>query len=539
MRAVSLRRTFALGASLLALGALPATAAATSTKAEIDTAIDGAVEYLAAQQETATGKILGFGGDWAAISLAAAGVDVADVRGPAPGDPSLQDFLLGAYTQSPWDDESPVLSVAAVSNHSLSTIVSRAAGLDPARLSASSNQPAQLAALWSPATGSFGLASSYETVFAVLAMKTAGLPDWALAPTVAYLRRNQHDDGGWAFASALTPAARAEPSEEDTTGAAVAALCEAGVPAYDPAVSSALAYLRGRMIDATGGIEYVWGFPAGAPNASANAWVVSGLEACGIDPQSPQWTASAGKTPVDYLLSLQVAAGPGAGGFAREDTGPADVYSTQDALRALAGAAFSATPQSVRPAPAVAAGTPVPHVLAVELAPGNVRMCKVIAPAGAPLTEVLTAAAATPRPAGCVTSVEVSAGRVESIDGVEPEGGDEAWLARLDRGALAVAAGQSVGFGETIALRLGKDPGTTVGPQGASGPAGPAAVPGARGPAGKAGKRGRRGKPGRNAKRRGKACRKRARAAKRRGNCRGKRAAARQPRSRPASSPSR
>jgi hypothetical protein len=516
MRAVSLRCTVALCASLVVFAALPATAAATSTQAEIDTAVEKAADYIRSQQEAATGMIPSFGGDWATTALAAAGVGAADVRGPDPGDPSLQDFLLGEYTLPTWDEDPPVGTVA---EYARSTLVSRAAGLDPARLSATSNQPAQLAGRWNPASGSFGEASSYNTAFAILAMKAAGLPRWALTPTVSFLRQNQHDDGGWTYTAALTEPAQGEPSEEDMTGAAVAALCEAGVPAYDLAVASALSYLRSRLIDATGGIEYLWGFPAGSPNADTNAWVLSGLNACGIDPQSAAWTTSAGKTPVDYLLSLQIPSGADTGAFGYEDTSAANLYATQDALRAIAGAVFTAAPQSVRTPPAVAAGTPVPHVLAIELAPGNVRMCKVTAPAGAPLTQVLAAAEATSYPPGCVTSLSATAGRVESIDGVAPAGQDQFWLVRLDRGAAAIAGFQPVGFGDMISMWLGRDPPTA---SGAPVPEGPAGTPGSPGPAGNPGRRGPRGMPGRGMRR--KACRARGHRSARPGSrCRAKR----------------
>ncbi len=485
MRAVPLRRTVALCASFLAFAVLPSAATATSTQSEIDTAVEKATEYLRAQQEAATGAIPGFGGDWATPALTAAGIDAADVRGPDPGNPSLQDFLLGEYTLPTWDEDPPAGTVA---EYARSTLISHAAGLDPARLSATSNQPAQLAGRWNPATGSFGEASSYNTAFAILAMKVAGAPQWALAPSVSFLRQNQHDDGGWTFTAALTEAAQGEPSEEDMTGAAVAALCEAGVPAYDPAVASALGYLRGRLIDATGGIEYLWGFPAGSPNADTNAWVLSGLNACGIDPQSAAWTTSAGKTPVDYLLSLQVPSGAEAGAFGYEDTSAGNLYSTQDALRAIAGGVFTAAPVSVRTPPTVAPGTPVPHLLAIELAPGNVRICKVTAPAAASLTEVLAAAEAVSYPPGCVTSLSVSEGRVESIDGVAPEGGDEAWLVRLDRGSAAVAGEQPVGFGDLIALRIGPNSSQAASAQGPAGSPGAAGAPGPVGPAGKRGR---------------------------------------------------
>lgn len=480
MRSVSTRRAVALCASLAVLAALPATASATSSQAEIDAAIEKGVEYVRAQQEPATGAIPGFGGDWLATSLAAAGVDTAGVHGPEQGNPSFQNFLLQEFTQPAWDEDLPG-KIAA--EYARSVLVSHAAGLDPARLSASSNQPAQLAGRWNPALGSFEEGSSYNTAFGILAMKTAGLPTWALSPAVSFLRRNQHDDGGWTYTAALDPADQAEPSEEDITGAAIAALCETGVPAYDPAVSSALDYLRGRLVSGSGGFEYLWG----GPNSDTNAWIVSGLTACGIDPQSAEWTAG-GKNPIDFLLSLQVQAGAGAGGFGYEDASFASLYSTQDALRAIAGGVFTAEPPSLRPVPAVAAGTPVPHLLAIELAPGNVRMCKVTAPAGAPLVQVLEAAKASSYPAGCVTSLAVAGGKVVSIDGVSPGGADEAWLARLDRGARAVAGTQPVGFGDLISLRIGELPAGD-----------PNAVVGKQGKRGLRGKRGAKGRPGRNA----------------------------------------
>jgi hypothetical protein len=501
MRAVSVRRTFALCAALLSLGVFPNAASAMSNQAQIDAAIADAIDYVRSQQEAATGAVPGFGGDWMATSLAAAGVSAADLHGPDPGDPSFQDYLLDEYTLPTWDEDPPG---GTVSEYSRSTLVATAAGLDPARLSASSNQPAQLAGRWNPATGSFGEASSNNTAFAILALKATPIPGWALAPAISFLRRNQHDDGGWTHAAALTAAAQAEPSEEDMTGGAIAALCEAGVPAYDPAVASALTFLRGRLVNATGGIEYLWG----APNSDINAWVVSGLIACGIGPQSPAWTTAAGKTPIDFLLSVQVPAGGEAGGFGYEDASAASLYSTQDALRAIAGGVFAtAAPDRsdpsqprLRPLPSVADGTPVPHLLAIELAPGNVRICKVTAPSGAPLTDVLAAAEAASRPAGCVTSFSVGDGEVESIDGAFPAGEDEAWLLRLDRGAAAVAADQPVGFGQAISLRLGQRP---AGAGGSTGPQGPTGSPGSAGPTGQPGRRGPKGKSGH---RRKKAC---------------------------------
>jgi hypothetical protein len=490
---------------------LPATAAATSSQAEIDSAVTKAVAYARSQQD-ATGAIPGFGGDWAVTSLAAAGVDTASVR-LAPADPTLQDWALGEYGAGEWAEEPPT---GNATDYERAILVAHAAGLDPARVSTLANLPAQLAGRWNQITGSFGEASSNATAFGILALRVTPLPAWALAPAVDFLRRNQHDDGGWGFPAVPSPADRAEPSEEDMTGAAIAALCEAGVPAYDPDVVAALGFLQGRLINATGAVEYRWG----GTNADVNAWVISGLNACGIDPQSDAWTTGAGKTPVDYLLSLQVPAGAEAGGFGYESAGGADFYATQDTLRALAGGVFTARPVSVRPAPTVAAGTPVPHLLAIQLAPGNVRICKVMAAAEATLPVVLAAAETGSQPAGCVSSFAIAGGKLTSLDGVEPEGEDETWLLRLDRGAQAAAAEQPIGFGDLISLRLGAIGGAGGGSQGPAGPAGPVGpvgptgpqgatgskgdtgpqgAAGPEGPQGKQGKRGPRGKAARNA----------------------------------------
>ncbi len=532
MRSISVRRAFALCAALLTLGALPATASATSSQSEIDAAVGKAVDYARAQQIAASGGFPAtFGANLMTTSLAAAGVDAAGFR-VAPGDPSLQDALLAEYGSADWGDDPPQ---GLVTDYEQAVQVTLAAGLDPARVSALSNQPAQIASFWNQATGSFGDPSTNSAVFAILTLRTTPLPRWALDPVVSYLRRNQHDDGGWAYAAAPTAVKRSDPSEEDTTGAAVAALCEAGVPAYDPAVDSALSFLRSRLIDASGGIEYLFGYPIpDTPNADTNAWVVSSLNACGIDPQSAAWTTASGKTPIDYLLSLQVQSGPGAGAFGYEDASSANFYATQDVLRAIAGAGFTPAPQTVRTPPTVAEGTPVPHLLAVELAPGNVRMCKVTAPAGAPLTDLLAAAKASSQPAGCVSSFAVADGKVVAIDGVAPAGADQAWLLRLDRGAEAVAAAQAVGFGDVVSLRLGQSlasGGGATGPQGpagsdgsqgpagSAGPAGPQGAPGSAGALGATGPRGARGPQGRPGRNTGLACKRSKRAGSQRVRC--------------------
>ena len=171
-------------------------------------------------------------------------------------------------------------------------------------------------------------------------------------------------------------------------------------------------------------------------------------------------------------------------------------------MRALAGEAFTAEPPSLRSTPGVASGTPVSHALAIAFGPGNVRMCEVTAPVGATVAAVLNAAKASSYPPGCLSSVGVSGGVVDAIDGYSPAGDDEAWLAQLDRGAPAVAGPQPVGFGDVVSLWVGTEPaiaGGLPGPVGPAGVAGHAGAAGAKGKRGANGRRGPRGRPGRNA----------------------------------------
>jgi hypothetical protein len=510
-RSIDMKRHLtALAAVALGILAPGTTAAAAATPTEVQASVAAAANWIRTQQkpnefepnDPYTGTISGFGGDWSATALAAAGVDASQVVNSTYGPQSLQDGLLAEYTEEEWTELAGSGQFPRpVTDFERAALVSYAAGLDPARLSADQNLPAQIAGLWNSTTGGFGTPSSNGTAFGLLALDRTPVPAWALAPAVTYLRRNQHDDGGWEYGAATTPAAKEVASAPDMTGAAIAALCEAGVPAYDPQVAAAIEYLHADL-NTDGGFKY----PFGGPNADSNAWAVSGLNACGIDPQSAEWTTTAGKTPVDYLLSLQIkTAGPEAGAFGYQEPENANLYSTQDVVRALAGAGFTTAPASVRTPPSVAAGTPVRHLLAIRLGGEKVRMCEVTAPVGATLIALLEAAKTSSNPAGCVSSLTVSGGQVAMLDGVSPANADQAWFARLDRGASAPAGEQPVGFGDSVSLWIDAANGGgtgTVGPrgpegvQGPSGPQGTAGATGATGPAGPTGATGRTGPRG-------------------------------------------
>lgn len=486
MRAVPVRSSFALCALLAMLSVLPSAAPA-ATQGEIDSAVAKALAFAPTQQDPATGEPPGYehtgfySGEWLASGYAAAGLNAADVG--AGSGASLQDFLFGEAVGY-WDDPFPVIPEYAARL----ILTAHAAGIDTARISAGLNLPAELVVGWDPPSGGFSEPNTFSTAWGALALRTTPLPAWALQPALAYLRADQHADGGWSF----YPLEVGEESDPDTTAAAIGAFCTTGIPAYDPAVRRGLAYLRGLQVEATGAIAG----PALGDNIDSSSWTVNALESCGIDPQSSAWTTATGKTPIDHILSLQLEDG----GFPWLAGEPWFPPSLGHALRALRGDGFIADPPAranpalprLRPVPSVAAGTPVQHLLAVELAPGNVRLCDVTAPAGASLTELLDAAKTTSAPAGCVTSFAVSSGEVTAIDGVSPPS-DEAWLVRLDRGSASVAAAQPIAFGDLVSLRIGPRPPASVASSSSAPPAGQP------GPVGRRGKRGARGKAGRNA----------------------------------------
>jgi hypothetical protein len=233
-------------------------------------------------------------------------------------------------------------------------------------------------------------------------------------------------------------------ADTDTTGAALAALCAGGRGPGDPVVAGALAYLRGRQNAANGG----FGTPDFGVNTDTTAWVVAGLNACGIDPDGGTWTTAQRKTPDDFLLAQQNADGS----FQwRPGDRSHNLYSTQGATRSLAGAAFSAPPAAsasgalFRAAPAVAAGTSVPLGVVVDLGGSDVRMCEVRAAVGAPVGTLLDAAVGGDAPASCVTSLSRDGSRVLAVNGVSG-----AWTAQ--RNGAPAALGDALGLGDLVFL---------------------------------------------------------------------------------------
>jgi len=441
-------RTCCALAGLFALLALLPAPAGAATDGEVEGSIEAAVAWVRAQQEP-SGSLGASGGldhGWALLGLAGAGLHPADLRA-GPELPSAQDHYLGLWT-GPDDTAWTSLGAAQATDYARVILLARSAGLDPARLSAGQNLLAKLAGHYHDGYFTSQTSLFNHTLFGLLALAQMPVPAWLLERTAEIVEANRHADGGYTSYPVTNEATFDAESDVDSTGMAIAGLCGAGRAATDPAVAGGIAFLRSkRALDGSIG------------NVDSTSWALDGMGACGVVRGSAGWTAE-DETTVEWLIGEQLGAGPDAGAWPA--TGNPDFYATQDALRALAAASFAVPPPERenegdpvwRQPPAVADGTEVPVVLAIDAGFGDVRLCATRAPAGAPLPEVLAATRDESEPAGCVGAFVYEDGALASIDGAfanQPSGG---WRLSLDAGPESPAANQAVGFGEVVGLRL-------------------------------------------------------------------------------------
>jgi hypothetical protein len=437
MRSSLKPRTAAAVLLILGATAAPATAA---TPEQMHAAAAKGTTWIGGQQ-TSSGSLGGFGGDWAMSALAAGGVHPADVK-TAVSAPSAQDY--------DWSSRATTTAGpgGTANDAARATLAGAAGGIQPSRLSATRNLVSQIAGLFdSKQIGDPGLVN--DDIFGTLAFQRVGAPEGLLRSRADWVASKRTPDGGFSWATTATTA------DPDMTGAALAALCAGGRTQSDPVVAGAIAYLRSRQAAATGAITA----PSFGANSDTTAWVVSGLNACGIDANSPQWTTTQGKTPADFLVSQQNADGS----FQyRAGDRTKNLYSTQSASRALAGQAFSApTPARsagpvLRPAPTVAAGTLVPLTLVVDPGSGGtVTLCEVQAPVGGTVADLLNRAVTSSRPAGCVTAWTRGSGpdRVVTVNGAS-EGGGSVWRIQRDGGPTEQAPAGVLSLGQLVSLRL-------------------------------------------------------------------------------------
>jgi hypothetical protein len=445
----SLRALCALGLSLVSLAVWASSADAYLSPAQAEHAAERGANWFQANQE-ASGNL---GSDWGMTALAAAGVNAADVS-TSLVDPSAQDFYLDE-----WQTAGPG---GAGTDAERGILAGVAGGIQPSRLSTSSdvtrsNLVARIAELFDGTQiGEPGLLN--DDIFGVLALHQAEAPQPILRRIVDYLRTQQHADGGWTWNA--SPSA---PADTDMTGSVVAAFCAAGVSTVDPDLQRAFALLHSLQDPATGGfIAPPESFGIGV-NTDTTSWVTSGLIQCGIDPQGPEWTTGQGKTPLDYLVSLQRPDGH----FDWTDEFAGGSFETYDSVRPLGGIGFSTAPPArldgvspaVRPVAPVSDGTTVPITLVIDHGPGagDVRMCRVDVESGSGLSAVLGDAKASSTPAGCVDGFAAATGsggvRVSSLNGVA-ETSEYGWRIGVDGGALRKEASEPIGFGDLVFLKF-------------------------------------------------------------------------------------
>ena len=459
---IARRRLIAVLATLCTLALAPP-ALANSGPAEITKAVTGGVGYLKLQQLT-NGSFEGFGGEWTLSSLAAAGAAPAGVKREASATDARTFYrqLIGETATWPGGSEPPV---TAFENAALAAY---AAGIDPARVSPTQNLISQILGYYRPGDpGAYGNPELFNgTAFALLTFadtKTRkggqAVPQVVLQQSIEAVRRNQHTDGGWGFFAAEGNSKALEaPGEAEFTGATIGALCGAGVPSSDPAIKNALKFLKAEQNAepaGSGAFESEFGV-----NTDTAAWVVEGLDACSIDPQGGEFTTTHGKTPIDFLISQQL---PGGGFQFEAEEGAANLYSSQDAVRALAGAGFTVAPikgkgQSLWVQEKKFTKSKTTELgLVINTGVSPLKVCSVrVTPARTKVTlaEVLEAAETAATPAGCVSGFTPSTGKgsITSING-SPNPPAASWQLSLDGGAEAPAkANKAIGIGDVIYL---------------------------------------------------------------------------------------
>lgn len=445
----------ALLAAILTSLALPAFATATASPTEISTALGKGVTYLKGLQAE-SGEIPGFGGDWSLTSLAAAGTAPADVNKAGKTGKDARSWYEGLTGAATWPGEG-----AVATDYERGALLAYAAGIDPARVSKRQNLLAKVASTYQSGKPGYYGSTLNGTVFGLLVLgqvkTTAGVrrfPPAVLESTIAAVDANQHNDGGWTWQIVAGNAeGLASASEPDMTGAAMAALCGAGVPSSNSAIVKGREYLASIFEKTTGAFKSEFG-----NNTDSNAWAVDGLKACGIDPQGTEFTGTGTKkpTPINYLINQQLSGG----GFRYTTGTTADENASQDAVRALGGGGFTAVPPTPASGPQwtgvteFATGATESTALALVIENGgSPSVCSVTLAPGATTTTlatVLNAAVAGTTPTGCVTGFAPSSGSgaITQINGTTA-----AWKVSID-GAAKVTAERStvIHVGDTIDL---------------------------------------------------------------------------------------
>lgn len=241
-----------------------------------------ALDYLRSRQN-ADGDIGGLGiSAWVVMAISAAGEDPNDWK---MGTNSIVDYLR--------DNASSLGDIATDWARSILAIA--AAGENPwdfggvdcvAKLKTyhDGNQIGSASLLNDDFWGVLALVSTSESLSSEI-----------ITDSVAFIKDNQNDDGGWSHVVDGT-------SDVDNTAAAIMALIAAGESASSTTIVNALSYLESKQ-QTDGGF-----LSEGSTNAAADSWAINAIVAAGQNPTSNDWTNN-GNNPVGHLLSLQIADG--------------------------------------------------------------------------------------------------------------------------------------------------------------------------------------------------------------------------------------
>jgi len=246
---------------------------------------------------------------WAAMGLAAAGRNPADVR--RDGHPVLDALRAEVSTLSGLGDAERTILAAAVCGASSYSFAGRDLVAEVLKARDSDNSFEHLVNL---------------TSFAVLALRAVGhSPSYpAIRDAAGWIEQQQGSDGGFGFGE------HGSPSDVDDTGAALQALAAAGAHNAHVLDAGADYLIRSQNLD--GGFPEQYGSES---NAQSTAWAIQGLIAAGQHPSTVRRRGS--RTPTGYLESLLA---PG-GSIRYSRTGDqTPVWVTAQALIALSGKTF-------------------------------------------------------------------------------------------------------------------------------------------------------------------------------------------------------
>ena len=146
-----------------------------------------------------------------------------------------------------------------------------------------------------------------------------------ITASVAFVKDNQAEDGGWSWATVDNPWYTG--SDVDSTAAAIMALIAAGEHPQSTLIGDALGYLKDNQNISGGFVSW------GAVSLASTIQAVDAIVAARQDPTSDDWKPGA-DTPIDFILSMQETEGsffdPGSWSPMREKN-------TSEAIIALMG----------------------------------------------------------------------------------------------------------------------------------------------------------------------------------------------------------